>query len=147
MSVKTENYNNYVERWSRWWKREGEYWEKRREFVERDASDEEFRELDIEYDKAGPNSEYFGPYTIIDDPRDLLNPNFILPGMDSSFLSLTNTDRRIPEYFGKRIYSEIENISGIVIGYGYDAGDDYIIIRDDFGKEHHIIVNSHYYEV
>lgn len=126
--METKDYNRELKNWKEWFEREKEY-ERRRE------------ELDKEFGHDGFN---FGPYTIITDPSDLLNPDFILPGLNLPFSKISNTDQKIPSYFGKRLKSELDGTEGVVIGYGYDAFDDYIQIRKDDGKEVGILVNSRY---
>jgi len=142
--VKAEKYLEYERQWEEYGKKQVEYFERRRKLVEEDASEKKFKDLKKEFGYEGLSSSWFGPYTIIDDPKDLIDPNFILPGYGIPFCKMENTDHKIPEYFGKRIRSEIENTEGVVIAYGYDAGDDYIIIKTDDGRVVNVIVNSKY---
>ena len=45
--------------------------------------------------------------------------------------------------WGKEIESELgKDFSGKVIGYAYDAGDDYLIIDKGDGQEVYMILNS-----
>ena len=141
--METEEYNEYVGRWEKYWKREEEYYQKRAEYV-RENKDYLLPALDKRYGHDGFNHMMFGPFTIIHDPADLLNHNFILPGYDYSFCQHPNTDHNIPRYFGKKLWSDLEKCEGIVIGYAYDAYDDYIQIRLDTGEIRNIMVNSHY---
>lgn len=142
--METQEYNNYVERWKKYWKREKEYYEKRMEYI-RDEKEYLLPDLDERYGHGKIDSPYqFGPFTIIRDQADLLNHNFILPGLDSSFLDLTNTDKNIPFYFGKKLLVG-GLVEGIVVGYGYDAYDDYIRVQDDNGKIKNILVNSDWF--
>ena len=143
ISVETKEYNEYVRRWDKYWKQEKEYLEKRAEYI---REDKEFLldALDKRYGHDSFNPRQFGPFTIIRDQADLLNHNFILPGLDLPFCQYPNTDHNIPHYFGKKLWSELEKCEGEVIGYAYDAYDDYIQIRTDTGEIRNIIVNSHY---
>ena len=142
--METKEYNDYVKRWEKYWKREEEYYQKRAEYV-REDKDYLIPALDKRYGHGSINSPYqFGPFTIIRDQADLLNPNFILPGYDYPFCQHPNTDHNIPLYFGKKLWSEIERCEGVVIGYAYDAYDDYIQIKLDTGEIRNIIVNSIY---
>ena len=130
-------YKVCIKRWEKYRKDLKTYTDKRKELVEKNASDKEFSELDSKFN-------IFGPFTIIRDPNDLLDPNFFLPGYDSTFLNLKNTDHKIPEYFGKTLHSEYDDDSGVVVEYAYDAYDDYIGILSDSGKIKYILVNSRY---
>ena len=142
--METKEYNKYVERWDKYWKREKEYYQKREEYI-REEKEYLLPELDKRYGHGKLDSPYqFGPFTVIRDPSDLLNHNFILPGYDYSFLQHPNTDLNIPSYFGKILRSDLEKCEGEVIGYAYDAYDDYIQIRLDTGEIRNIMVNSHY---
>jgi hypothetical protein len=142
--METKEYNYYVKRWKKYWKREEEYYTKRAEYV-REDKDYLIPALDKRYGHGSIDSPYqFGPFTIIRDQADLLNPNFILPGYDYPFCQHPNTDHNIPLYFGKILSSELEKCEGEVIGYAYDAYDDYIQIRLDTGEIRNIMVNSHY---
>ena len=120
--MNTKEYNNYVERWEKYWKREKEYYEKRMEYI-RDEKEYLLPALDERYGQGRFDSPYqFGPFTIIRDQADLMNH----------------------KYFGKKLWSDLEKCEGEVIGYAYDAYDDYIQIRLDTGEIRNIIVNSHY---
>ena len=142
--METKEYNNYVERWEKYWKREEEYYQKRAEYV-REDKDYLIPALDKRYGHDKLDSSYqYGPFTIIRDQADLLNHNFILPGYDYPFCQHPNTDHNIPLYFGKILRSELEKCEGEVIGYAYDAYDDYIQIRLESGEIRNIMVNSHY---
>ena len=142
--METKEYNDYVERWEKYWKREKEYYEKRREYI-RDEKEYLLPALDERYGHDKIDSPYqFGPFTIIHDQADLFNHNFILPGYDYPFCQHPNTDLNIPKYFGKKLWSDLEKCEGEVIGYAYDAYDDYIQIRLDTGEIRNIMVNSHY---
>ena len=141
--METKEYNKYVERWDKYWKREKEYYQKREEYI-KEEKEYLLPELDKRYGHDGSCSLQFGPFTVIRDQADLLNHNFILPGYDCSFCQLSNTDLNIPSYFGKRLWSDLEKCEGEVIGYAYDAYDDYIQIRTDTGEIRNIMVNSHY---
>ena len=142
--METKEYERLCERWEEWKKRETVYWNKRREYI-RTGKEYLLDKLDKDYGHDGFNSLQFGPHTIIDNPADLLNPNFILPGVNLPFCQLKNTDQNIPLYFGKTLCSELMKCEGIVTGYSYDSSDDYIRIRLENGKEHFIITNSHYH--
>ncbi len=142
--MKAEKYLEYEKRWEEYRKKQLEYFDRKRKLVKEDAPEKKFRDLEKEFGYEGLSSAWFGPYTIIEDPKDLIDPNFILPGYGIPFCEMKNTDHNIPEYFGKRLWSEIEHTEGTVIAYGYDAGDDYIIIRTDEGKIVNVIVNSKY---
>ena len=141
--METKEYNDYLEKWDKYWKKEKEYYLKRAEFIQ-EEKEYLLPDLDKRYGHDGLCSLQFGPFTVIRDPFDLLNPNFILPGYDHSFLQHPNTDPQIPLYFGKRLWSDLEKCEGVVIGYGYDAYDDYIQIRLDTGEIRNILVNSKY---
>ena len=144
--MKKEEYDRYVERWNKYWEREKIYWETRRKWVKEEDkhSEAEFERLDKDFGHDGFNALQFGPYTIIEDPADLLNPAFILPGFNIPFCEMKNTDHNIPSYFGKTLKSELTGEVGTVVAYGYDSHDDYIIIEMEDGKKSSIIVNSHY---
>ena len=114
-------YKVCIKRWEKYRKDLKTYTDKRKELVEKNASDKEFSELDSKFN-------IFGPFTIIRDTNDILDPNFILPG----------------EYFGKTLHSEYDDDSGVVVEYAYDAYDDYIGILSDSGKIKYILVNSRY---
>lgn len=144
-------YQEYLKKWDTWLKDEEAYFKKKKQLVARNAPKKEFDKLDKFYGHDGFNTRQFGPWTVIYDKEDLLNPEFILPGGNKSFCQLKNTDQNIPSYWGKRIFDEHRNeIVGRVIGYGYDSGDDYIIARDDndvdkgVKREICVMVNSHY---
>ena len=141
--METKEYNKYVEKWEKYWKREEEYYEKRAEYI-REDKDYLIPALDKRYGHDNLNSLQFGPFTVIRNQADLLNHNFILPGYDYPFCQRLNTDPKIPLYFGKKLWSELEECGGIVIGYAYDAYDDYIQIRLDTGMVKNILVNSIY---
>jgi hypothetical protein len=59
-------------------------------------------------------------------------------------LELKNLGKKLSKYFGKKLWSDLEKCEGEVIGYAYDAYDDYIQIRLDTGEIRNIMVNSHY---
>ena len=141
--METKEYNDYLEKWDKYWKKEKEYYLKRTEFIQ-EGKEYLLPDLDKRYGHDGSCSLQFGPFTVIRDQADLLNHNFILPGYDYSFLQHPNTDLNIPLYFGKRLWSELEKCEGEVIGYAYDAYDDYIQIKTDTGEIRNIMVNSYY---
>ena len=149
--MEQKEYNRYVKRWKKYWEDEKVYSEERKKLVIRSDSGEnvekEFKKLDKRFGHGDLfSSKQYGPFTIIKDRADLLNPNFILPGMDKPFCDLENPDKKIPDYFGKKIVSELDkDYIGIVIGYSYDAYDDYIMIEREDGSIRNILVNSHYY--
>ena len=150
--MEQKEYNSYVERWKKYWKDEKIYYEEKRKLVIRSDAGEnvekEFKKLDKRFGHGDLfSSKQYGPFTVIKDKADLLNPNFILPGLDCSFYEKKNTDKKIPEYFGKKIVSELDNCIGTVIGYSYDAYDDYIMIELENGAIKNIMVNSHYHLV
>ena len=85
-----------------------------------------------------------GPWTKIYDQRDLMDPSFILPGMNESFTT-KDYSQKVIDAFGKTVMSDDAiPIEGRVIGYAYDALDDYLIVLDDNGKEQYLILNSHW---
>ena len=149
--MEQKEYNRYVKRWKKYLEEEKIYCEERRKLVVRSDSGEnverEFEKLDKRFGRDFFGGRRFGPYTVIKDALDLLNPNFILPGFNVPFCDLSNTDKNIPSYFGKKLYSDLEEKEGIVIGYSYDAYDDYIIIETEDNKIVNVMVNSHYHIV
>ena len=148
--MEKELYKNYCRAWDKFLKDENDYYFHKSRIISLDL------DIDIEsdlvdkieerYGHSGFNARQFGPWTEILDKDDLIDPNFILPGRGRSFQEMTNTDKNIPSYWGKFIYSEFDKCSGIVIGYGYDFGDDYILIEklEEGGKKSSIMVNSPY---
>lgn len=145
-------YEKYCREWERYLKDENDYSFHRSRIISLDLDvDEESGILDILDEKYGHdsfNARQFGPWVEILDRNDLLDPNFILPGRGRSFQKMTNTDKNIPSYWGKFIIStgtfSSDTGPGEVIGYGYDSGDDYILIRKSNGSKSSIMVNSHY---
>lgn len=87
---------------------------------------------------------YWGPTTIIRDPGDLLNPQFILPGEDKPFLSLNTSGEKIPLSFGKTVVQEfgttllLDHVEGKLVGFAYNASDYYLVVRDKDGEERYI---------
>ena len=123
--MEQKEYNSYVERWKKYWKDEKIYYEERRKLVIRSDAGEnvekEFKKLDKRFGHGDLfSSKQYGPFTVIKDKADLLNPNFIC---------------------------ELDNCIGTVIGYSYDAYDDYIMIELENGAIKNIMVNSHYHLV
>ena len=141
--METKEYNEYQKKWEKYWKDEDVYYERRAEYI-REGKEWKLEKLDKDFGHSCFNARQFGPFTLITDPSDLLNHNFILPGYTHSFYGHPNTDHAIPTYFGKRLWSELDSVEGVVVGYGYDAYDDYIQIRLDTGELKNILVNSKY---
>lgn len=143
----SEKYRKYCIECEDWFKKEEEFYAKMKAIhdssLPNDKKEKRQERIRKKYGKDG-NSFDFGPWVEIYDPKDLLDPNFILPGHKCSFLNLSNTDHDIPSYFGKYIISEFPDYYGKVIGYAYDMGDDYIIALHPSGETRAIIVNSHY---
>lgn len=143
-------YQRYCADWNRYYKDENDYYFHKSRIISLDL-DMELEsdlvdEIEEKYGHSGFNARQFGPWTEILDKNDLTDPNFILPGRGRSFQEMTNTDKDIPTYWGKFIYSELDECSGVVIGYGYDSGDDYILIEklEEGRRKSTIIVNSPY---
>lgn len=84
--MKKELYDEYVKAWDIWKKRTDEYFQKRVEIIKDKTLSEESQSklldtLAENFDRKGFTEEYFGPWTEIRDVTDLLNPDFILPGI------------------------------------------------------------------
>ena len=137
--MKKEVYDKYCRDWKRWKENKVEYYNKLEELRKNpNATKKDFIKLRERYGYT----DSIGPWTVIDDPKDLLDPNFILPGFDKCFLDIENTDMNIPYYFGRR--AKDGEVEGVVVGYGYDSGDDYLVIEDDSGRRQTIMINSKY---
>lgn len=141
--MEKDKYNELVKRWEDWKTWESEYLEKRINIIREYRDDEDLqykkvRELEEQYN-ANDFNQIFGPWTTIYDKEDLLDRNFILPGLDSCFLDLNDIDQNeIINSFGKNIWDYFGEHKGVVIGFGYDSGDYYLLSRDLSGKNYSI---------
>lgn len=150
--MEKELYKQYVKAWEEYKERSSEYYEKRLEIIKKyknnESFDEEEKELNIlkkEYGWDGFNPYQFGPWTVIEDPQDLRNSEFKLPGLNKAYCESNHYIKDLPNWFGLIAEDDLsENNKGIIIGYGYDATDDYLVIKKSDGKTSTIIMNSHY---
>lgn len=150
--MKKEVYDKYVEAWDTWRKRTDEYFKKRTEIIRDKTLSDESQEklLDIlaeNFGRGGFTAEYFGPWTEIRDVADLLDPEFILPGIGKSYSELQIAKDDIPGNWGKiaRDCYEPSTRYGRIIGLGYDSGDYYLIVENpNTGEESTILMNTHY---
>lgn len=149
--MKKEIYDKYVKAWDTWIKRTNEYFQKRTEIIKDKTLSEESQEkllntLAENFGRSGFTAEYFGPWTEIRDVADLLNPEFILPGIGKSYSELQIAKDNIPENWGKIARDCYDSRRyGKIIGLGYDSGDYYLIIENpDTGEESTILMNTHY---
>ena len=150
--MEKELYKQYVKDWEEYKERSSEYYEKRLEIIKKyknsESFEEEEKELNIlkkEYGWDGFNPYQFGPWTIIDDPQDLRNSEFKLPGLNKAYCESNHYIEDLPNWFGLIAEDDLsKNNKGIIIGYGYDATDDYLVIKKSDGETSTIIMNSRY---
>ena len=152
--MEKELYNKYIKEWEEYSERSKEYYKKRKAIIDkyRDSDeslwkkeDKELDDLEKEYGWDGFNPYQFGPWTVIDDSKDLKDPNFKLPGYNKSYSELKNAPKDLPNWFGLVAECVLSNNNrGIIVGYGYDATDDYLVIKKSDGERSTIIMNSHY---
>lgn len=148
-----DKYNKLVEDCNNWINKQNEYFEKRINIIKKYRDDEVEQEKQVKLleDEYGANNWnfYFGPWIEIYSKDDLLNKEFILPGHDYCFLNLPDRDpQEILNAFGKNITNCLGEYRGVVIGYGYDMRDDYLLteIRDENGniKRSSVMLNEKY---
>lgn len=142
---KTE-YNREVRKWRKWadeFKRFNERQAQLLKSIKGNTKEELDKIENILYQefKTTASEIFFGPWTKIYDVRDLSDPEFILPGQNYPFLSLDYSEKII-KAFGKIVESKDLKVKGRVIGYAYDAGDDYLILDSGKEKEEYLILNS-----
>ena len=144
-----KEYDKEVRKWNKWAAEFEKYHIRKLQLIKelkgetREQHNEIERRLEAEFGKKDADM-FYGPWTKIYSLADLSNPEFILPGMSESFMARTYSAKDISAW-GKEIESELgKDFSGKVIGYAYDAYDDYIQIRLDTGEIRNIMVNSHY---
>lgn len=150
-NMKKELYDEYVKAWDIWKKRTNEYFQKRVEIIKNKTLSEESQSklldtLAENFNRKGFTEEYFGPWTEIRDVTDLLNPDFILPGIGKNYSELQIAKDDVPGNWGKiaRDCYDPERY-GKIIGLGYDSGDYYLIIENpDTGEESTILMNTKY---
>lgn len=146
--MEKEAYDKLVNDWAIYWSKESDYSLQRKIILQSKLGDLErdaLKRLEHFFGHNGFNSRQFGPWTEIYDKEDLLDNSFILPGINRSFSALPNTDKNIPNYWGKYMAEESGGSNfGEVIGFGYDATDDYILIKLENGERSTILVNSCY---
>ena len=135
-----KEYDREQEKWLKWAKEWERYTKRQNELVRKGVENAD-EILEKEFGKSSLEM-YFGPWTKIYDKTDLANPNFILPGQNTSLLSMSH-GQGVVNAFGKVVESSDLKIRGRVIGYAYDAGDDYLII-DTGGEEKYLILNCRY---
>jgi len=135
-----KEYDREQEKWLKWAKEWERYTKRQNELVRKGVENAD-EILEKEFGKSSLEM-YFGPWTKIYDKTDLANPNFILPGQNTSLLSMSH-GQGVVNAFGKVVESSDLKIHGRVIGYAYDAGDDYLII-DTGGEEKYLILNCQY---
>lgn len=100
----------------------------------------------VKYKKYGSQGFYFGPWVEI-SKCDLENHHFKLPIHEVPYYRLKNKSRFKPEYFGKMFIPDkhfTNDLPGIIVGYGYDWGDDYALVKDSTGKVRAHLLNSHW---
>lgn len=142
-----KEYDKEVRKWNKWAVEFEKYHNRKMQLIEelkgetREQLNEIERRLEAEFGKKDADM-FYGPWTKIYSLADLSNPEFILPGMSESFMARTYSAKVISAW-GKEIESELgKDFSGKVIGYAYDAGDDYLIIDKGDGQEVYMILNS-----
>lgn len=144
------DYNREVIKWNRWAARWTEWANRKQQLIKTLGGHtlEECEEINRRLEKEFGCSEtkiWEGPWTKIYDLRDLENPNFILPGLAHSFIQKPNSGE-ILKAFGKTVVSDMgDNQTGVVIGYAYDAMDDYLILKTEEGKESYLLINTEYH--
>ena len=111
---------------------------------EKDLDDKKYTKLrDKIDDQYSATKLFLGPFTIITDLNILTNPNIILPGDTKPFgVGREWSFSVVQRALGKTVKSEIRGYSGKVIGYSYDAGDDYLVIKTESGEIKHMIMNA-----
>ena len=144
-----KEYDREVRKWNKWSEEFEKYHIRKLQLIKelkgetREQHEEIERRLEAEFGKKDADM-FYGPWTRIYSLADLSNPKFILPGMSESFMSRSYSAKVIGAW-GKEIESELgEDFNGKVIGYAYDAGDDYLIIDKGEGNEVYMILNSHW---
>lgn len=143
--MKKEIYDKYVLDWNNWYEEFNTYLNKRKNIIKTILDpDKQYIELVKLKEETGFgdfSSKSFGIFTEIRDLDDLMDPNFILPGETKSFLDYPWSNEVI-NGFGKYVRSDLENKEGVVIGYGYDFTDGYLIIKKDDGTESTLNINQ-----
>jgi len=145
---------NYLEkervRWKKWAIKIEEYSKDLTKLISecREKDPDKFFRLKDALDKRYDHIRlYVGPWTEITDPEDiklLYTSGFILPGDDIPFIQKHGYND-LKEAYGKRVVSELgKEYCGKVIGYGYDALDDYLVVINDMGHKVFLILNSRY---
>ena len=139
------DYNKEVRKWVKWTDEFKRFHERHAQLlmsIKGNTKEELDKIENIIYQEFKTTSSkiFFGPFTRIYDVRDLSDPEFILPGQNYPFLSLDYSEKII-KAFGKMVESEDLKIKGRVIGYAYDAGDDYLILDSGKEKEEYLILN------
>lgn len=144
-----DKYKELVKEWEDWDKRRSEYFKKRIDVIKKykfdeDLQEKKVKELEEQYN-ANDLNEIFGPWTTIYEKEDLVNRDFILPGLNKCFLELDGIDHdEVVNSFGKNIWDYQGVHKGIVIGFGYDSGDYYLLSEDQFGKKYSINLLERY---
>lgn len=147
-----KKYEKLCNDWDSWINRRAEYLNKRISLIRLYKDNEDLQErviedLEAEYNANNLN-EVFGPWTTIYDKEDLLDRNFILPGLGHCFLDSPGRDTKaILDSFGKKCWNCLDEYVGIVVGYGYDSGDDYLLTeREEGGKKipSSVLINERY---
>lgn len=153
-----DEYREECRKWDEFIELRENFYSTRQKIYSDNRLNEEVKDLansivEIQYGWNEFNPTQFGPYTKIYSKDDLLDRNFKLPGINKSFLDLPedSVDIELPQMFGKYIVREDvveEYTNQVVIGFGYDATDYYIICSsDNFGGEISINMNlPHRYE-
>ncbi len=141
-------YEKLVEDCNSWFDQQNKYIQERIQTIRKWKDDEieqekQLNELKEKY-KADWNF-YFGPWIEILDKEDLIDKNFILPGHSCCFLDMDwRNPQEILDCFGKKIVNCDGEMVGIVVGYGYDMRDDYLITIDSSGKKRTVMLNEKY---
>lgn len=146
--MEKETYDKLVNDWAIYWSNENDFSLQRKIILQSHLGDLEvdaLKRLENFFGHNGFNPRQFGPWTEIYDKEDLLDDSFLLPGFNKSFSAMFNSDKNIPNYWGKYIAEESGGSNfGEVIGFGYDATEDYILIKQENGLKSTISVNSGY---
>ena len=147
-------YNKLVEDCNSWIERKNNYLEERIKIIKeyKDNEDEQERQVKLVEEKYNAKdwNFYFGPWVEILDKSDLLDRNFILPGHDCCFLDLPNRNsQEILNAFGKEIVDCCGKYKGVVVGYGYDMTDDYLIteIKENNEVKKHTVMICEKYQI
>lgn len=142
-----KDYDKEVRKWNKWADEFEKYHIRKMQLIRdlkgetRKQCEEIDKKLEAEFGKKDADM-FYGPWTKIYSLADISNPNFILPGMSESFMARSYSSEVISAW-GKDVESELGD-SGRVIGYAYDAGDDYLILDQGDGKETYMILNCHW---